>query len=64
VDDEFRWISINGGERVTITRQYQISDELLRVRMGDKVQLGMVRDGTEITVELTYNKESYFTTYA
>lgn len=64
VDDEFRWISVNGGERVTITRQYQISDELLRVRMGDKVQLGMIRDGAEITVELTYNKNSYFTTYA
>ncbi len=64
VGDIFRWISINGGERIEITREYQISDELLRVRMGDKVQLGMLRDGEEITVELTYNRESYFTTYA
>jgi S1-C subfamily serine protease len=64
IGDVFRWISINGGAPIEITRKHYISDLLLTVRMGDKVTLGMIRDGSEITVELVYNKESYFTTYA
>ena len=64
LDDVFLWLSINGGEKIEITREYNISDELLRVRMGDKVQLGILRNGAEITVELNYNKGTYFTTYA
>ena len=62
--DIFRWISINDGEQFEITRQYHISDLLLTVRKGDKVTLGMIRDGSEITVEIVYDKDAYFTTYA
>ena len=62
--DIFHWISINDGEQFAITRQYHISDLLLTVRKGDKVTLGMIRDGSEITVEIIYDEDSYFTTYA
>lgn len=67
VGDIFRYIQINDGEKVYFTRQYQLHDQLLSVRMGDKVVLGMTREDNnvgDVEVEIVYDKDTYFTTYA
>lgn len=67
VGDIFRYIQINDGEKVYFTRQYQLHDQLLSVRMGDKVVLGMTREDNnvgDVEVEIIYDKDAYFTTYA
>lgn len=67
VGDIFRYIQINDGEKVYFTRQYQLHDQLLSVRMGDKVVLGMTREDNnvgDVEVEIIYDKDTYFTTYA
>ena len=67
VGDIFRYIQINGGEKVYFTRQYQLHDQLLTVRKGDKVVLGMTRQDNnvgDIEVEIVYDSDAYFTTYA
>lgn len=67
VGDIFRYIQINDGEKVYFTRQYQLHDQLLSVRMGDKVVLGMTREDNNVgnvEVEIVYDKDTYFTTYA
>jgi serine protease Do len=63
--DVFRYIIINGGEKIYLTRQYQLNDVLMQVRKGDVVTLGVEREMVgETEVEITYNKETYFVAYA
>lgn len=67
VGDVFRTIQVNDGEVVTLTRQYQLNDMLLTVRKGDTVKLGMYRSDNnvgDITVEIVFDRDTYFTTYA
>lgn len=67
VGDIFRYIQINDGEKVYLTRQYQLHDKLLSVRKGDTVILGMTRQDNnagDIEVEIVYDSDAYFTTYA
>lgn len=67
VGDVFRTIQVNDGEVVTLTRQYQLNDMLLTVRKGDTVKLGMHRFDNnvgDILVEIVFDSDLYFTTYA
>ena len=60
--DIFQWIEYKG-EKQTLTRRYQVNELLLTIRKGDKVTFGILRDGYEVTVEITFDKDSYFTIY-
>ncbi len=60
--DVINYIVLNG-ERTEFTRQYQVNDELLKVRKGDMVTLGIERDGNKMEVEIKFDKDSYFVTY-
>ncbi len=63
--DIFISASINGGEKVVFTRRYQLDHVLLSVRKGDTVVFEMRNaSGEKTTVSITYNKDSYFKTYA
>ena len=67
VGDIFRTIQVNNGEIKTFTRQYQLNDVLLTVRKGDVVKLGMYRSDNnvgDIVVEISFDNDLYFTTYA
>ncbi len=61
--DVFRTIQINDGEVFTFTRRYQLLDQLLTVRKGDKVLLGITREGREMAVEINFTEDSHFTQY-
>ncbi len=63
VGDIFKTIKINDGEVFTFTRRYQLLDQLLTVRKGDKVTLGIARDGTDMTVTVSFTEDSHFTVY-
>ena len=63
VNDVFKSIRINDGETFDFTRRYQLLDQLLTVRKGDTVTLGIVRDGMEIAVEISFTEDRYFTQY-
>ena len=67
IGDVFRSIQVNDGEVVPLTRQYKLNDVLLTVRKGDVVKLGMYRSDNnvgDIVVEIPFNNDLYFTTYA
>lgn len=51
VGDVVKSITV-GGETKEITRRYHIIDEMLRARVGESVQITVMRDGKEITVDL------------
>ena len=61
--DIFQWVEYNG-EKMVLTRRYQVNELLLTVRKGDKVTFGILRDGYEMDVEITFDKDSYFTIYS
>ncbi len=62
IGDVFLSAKINDGEEVAFTRQYQLTNLLLRVRMGDKVTFKMLNSGgKQKTVSVTFNQEKYFT---
>lgn len=42
-----------GEERVSVTKLHHISDTILKADVGDKITFEVVRDGEEITVEVT-----------
>ena len=65
VGDIFLTMKVNGGEEVTLTRQYQVNDLLLTVRLNDTVTFKMkdFGNGNQKTVSITFDKESYFTLY-
>ena len=64
VGDVIKGIQVRNGEWVTFTRQYQLLDQLLIVRKGDKVKLKILRDGTEKVIEVLFDKDSHFTQYS
>ncbi len=53
-----------GGVTHPVTRMYTVNDALLGVRLGDCVLLTVERDGAEVPVTVTFDKESYFNVYA
>lgn len=63
VNDTFKSIQVNNGETFYFTRRYQLLDQLLTVRKGDVVTLGVVRDGTETKIEISFNEDTNFTKY-
>lgn len=63
VNDVFKSIQVNEGEPFYFTRRYQLLDQLLTVRKGDVVTLGVVRDGMEMEVEIAFNEDAKFTKY-
>ncbi len=60
--DVFQWVEYKD-TKTALTRRYQVNELLLTVRKGDKVTFGILRDGYEMTVEITFDKDSYFTIY-
>ena len=46
------------GDTLLLTREYQINDLMLRVRVGDTVSLTILRDGEEMTVQITVTEDS------
>ena len=61
--DIFKAITIKG-VKTEITRQYQLGDLLLNVRKGDTVTLDIVRDGSEMQVDILFDQDKYFKKYA
>ncbi len=45
------------GETLTITRQHQVIDLMITARPGDTVTFVVIRDGVEMTVEVTLTQE-------
>lgn len=63
--DVFLSASINGGEAVVFTREYQLSYVLLSVRKGDKVTFEMRNSsGEKTSVTIHFDKDVYFTEFA
>ncbi len=64
VGDVFKSVSVNGGESVTLTRQYQLNDLLLTVRKGDTLVFTVRNsNGEEEQVTVVFDKDAYFATY-
>jgi S1-C subfamily serine protease len=69
VGDIIEYIII-GGVKYPITRNYQIGELLLQVRLGDSVKIGVLRgdnNGSQMVqkeVEIRFNSFAYFTKYA
>ncbi len=65
VGDIFRSMTI-GGKTIELTQGYLITDWLFDVRKGDSVSVTVYRpsQNAEITVTITYDKDSYFTIYS
>ncbi len=61
--DIFKAVTIKG-KKTTLTRQYQLGDLLLGIRKGDTVTLDIVRDGSEMQVDISFNQDQYFRKYA
>lgn len=65
VGDVFKWMQIGNGEKVELIREFQLHDELLKIRKGDVVTIGVIdSQGNEKTVQIQFSNDSYFTTYA
>lgn len=52
-----------GDKTYEITRRHQISDLLLDVRLGDTVTITVERGGSQIEVQISFDKDRYFTYY-
>jgi S1-C subfamily serine protease len=64
VGDKIKGIKINDGEWVNFTRQYQLIDQLLRVRKGNNVTLKLVdSNGVEREETILFDQDSYFVKY-
>lgn len=53
-------VTLNG-KTVDIDHSWQIGEILWQVRLGDTLSLLVERDGGEVSVELSFDSESYFT---
>ncbi len=60
VGDTFVSATLNG-KTVQLTRRYKLTNLLLEVRKGDTLTLVVSRDGKAVTLELTFDRDNYFT---
>ena len=60
--DKFISITIDG-ETFEITKLHHVNDQLLKVRKGDTITIRVLRDNIETDVQITYDKDYYFTMY-
>ena len=60
--DVFKSVTI-GGETIELTRRYQLNDLMLRIRKGDTVTFGVVRDGVETDIAIKFDSDDYFVIY-
>ncbi len=65
VGDVFQSVTIDG-KTTAITKSYLLNDLLLTVRKGDTITLNVFREqsGENATVQITFDKDNYFTKYA
>ena len=64
VGDSIKGISINDGEWVNFTRQYQLIDQLLCVRKGDTVKVKVIdSNGNENVVSVQFDEDTDFAAY-
>ncbi len=63
-DAIFQSAQIEGGESITFTRQYQLTDFLLKVRLGDTVTFTMRNGEQTETVTVQFNNRNYFIPYS
>lgn len=61
--DVFQAVTING-VKTPLTRRHQLNDLLLTVKKGDTVVFDVVRDGSDKSVSITFDKDAYFVKYA
>ena len=52
------------GVTTELGRRFYLIDLLLQVRKGDTISLTIERGGEEMQVEVVFDKDGYFTTYA
>ena len=62
VGDTFKSITVDG-ETTALTRRYQLNDLMLKIRKGDKVVFGIIRDGVETDITIDFNSDDYFVIY-
>lgn len=60
VGDTFVSATLNG-KTVQLTRRYKLTNLLLGVRKGDTLTLVVSRSGKAVTLNVTFDKDSYFT---
>ncbi|MBQ8322630.1 MAG: trypsin-like serine protease, partial [Clostridia bacterium] len=60
--DVFKSVTI-GGETTVLTRRYQLGDLMLKIRKGDTVTFGVVRDGVETDIAITFDSDDHFVVY-
>ena len=60
--DVLKEVTING-KTSKLTRRFHLIDLLLQVRLGDSVTLKIERGGEEKSVQIAFDKGSYFTLY-
>ena len=67
IGDIIRSITIDG-ETTDITRNYQITDLMLKVRKNDTITITVSRENgdsvSDVDLEITFDKDDYFITYA
>ncbi len=64
-EDVFLSARIVGGDSITFTRRHQLTEFLLSVKKGDRVQFTVLNShDVQETVEILFDKDSYFTPYA
>ena len=62
VGDIIKAVTVNG-KTTQITRMYMVGEALFAVRKGDTVTMTVVRGGQQTDVQITYDKDAYFTIY-
>ena len=56
-NDQIKFYSINGGEKIAVRRYYSTVDAVLGLGVGDTVTLYIVRGGTELEVPITITEQ-------
>ena len=62
VGDVFQSFTLNG-ETIELRRRYQLNDLMLKIRKGDSVAFGIVREGKEMTVTIAFDTDDCFVVY-